>query len=139
MKKYISAEELQVLSYKLGAAVYKDLYFPDFIVAIWRGGAVIGCYVHELLKWKGLNPDHIAIRTSKYTGIDQAATTVQVHNLGYLKEKIVPGNRVLLVDDVWDSGHSIDAFVEKLEQDLGKELFESITVKVATVYYKPTR
>jgi hypothetical protein len=65
------------------------------------GGAPIGCYVHELLKYKGMwscgsaiwlnfckgvPTDHIAIRTSRFTGIEESNEEVIVHNLSYLKE-----------------------------------------------------
>lgn len=141
-KLYITPDELRKDSFVLGMKVIKDGFRPDFMVALWRGGAPIGCNIHELLKWKGINSDHIAIRTSKYTGIDKADSRVVVHNLSYLVENIKPGDKILLVDDVWDSGSSIVAFKETLEYRLIDACGGTSTptdVRVATMFYKPSR
>jgi uncharacterized protein len=136
-KSYINANDLQTDSYRLASKIYESGFKPDFIVAIWRGGAQIGCCVQEFLKYLGVNSDHIAIRTSRYTGIDQVSEQIQVHNLGYLVERLQPFSKVLLVDDVFDSGRSIMAVKKELELEL-KDRFPK-DFKVATVYYKPTR
>lgn len=107
------------------------------MVAIWRGGAPIGCHVHELFKFMNIHTDHIAIRTSKYTGIDKCNSTVTVHNLGYLKERLTSDSKVLLVDDIFDTGLSIDAIFAALHDQLGDKMPKDI--RVATVYYKPSR
>lgn len=148
MKHYIQPEDLRRDSFELAMKVVEDGYKPDFMVALWRGGAPIGCYVHELLKYKGIKTDHIAIRTSRYTGIDQAAEKVKVFNLNYLVKSICQAPtppKILLVDDVFDSGATIEAFVAKLsdkvdEYVLANSLNEcDYQLKIATVYYKPTR
>jgi uncharacterized protein len=136
-KVYVRPEDLRKDSYKLGALVLKDKFVPDFMVAIWRGGATIGICIHELMKYKGVNADHIAIRTSKYTGIDQANNKVSVHNLGYLKERLTKESKVLLVDDIFDTGHSISAIFDALTSSLKENMPNDI--RVATVYYKPSR
>jgi hypoxanthine phosphoribosyltransferase len=136
-KQFISPASLRIDSYQLAARVCLDNFVPDFIVAIWRGGAPIGCYVHEFLKRVGQNPDHIAIRTSRYKGIDVALDTIDVHNLGYLTERLKSDSKVLLIDDVWDSGLTIQAIRGRLTKDLGSNCPGDI--RVATVYYKPTR
>ena len=50
-KLYISPDEIRKDSYALGAKLFKDDFHPDFMVALWRGGAPIGCFIHEFLKW----------------------------------------------------------------------------------------
>lgn len=138
-KVFISPDTLRTASYELASKVVTSGFRPDFMVALWRGGAPVGCYVHEFLKWHKIETDHIAIRTSKYTGIDQAvpAGEVIVHNLGYLIDNCFKGANILLVDDVWDSGHTIEAFYDKLKKSIPAEM--DIDVHVATVYYKSER
>ena len=65
---YIGAQELLEDAFELGARVFESGFRPSFIVAIWRGGAPIGIAVQELLDYLGVETDHIAIRTSSYTG-----------------------------------------------------------------------
>lgn len=103
-KVFIDPITQRLDAFKLARNVIKSGFKPDFMVALWRGGCFIGMCMHELFKYVGWDVDHIAIRTSKYTGINEASSTVQVHNLTYLKERIKPGQSILLVDDVWDTG-----------------------------------
>lgn len=135
MKKFITPDELRKGSFDLAKQVVDDGFRPDFMVALWRGGAPIGCYVHEYLKYKGINTDHIAIRTSRYTGIDQVKEEIEVHSTSYLTEKVKPGNSILIVDDVWDSGHTIVAVLNKLISTLPAQ----VDIRVACLYYKPAR
>jgi hypoxanthine phosphoribosyltransferase len=137
MKVYVSPDSLRKDSYQLGSKVLQDGFKPDFMVAIWRGGATIGLCIHELMKYKGVNADHIAIRTSKYTGVDVANNKVTVHNLGYLKERLGKDSKVLLVDDIFDTGHSIEAIFDSFSSSLGDNM--PTDIRVATVFYKPSR
>lgn len=134
-KTFITPEQLRLDSFKLAKQIVESGSKPDSMVAVWRGGTFIGCCVHEFLKYKNIEVDHIAIRTSKYTGIDKCTTEVNVHNLGYLLERLKPGDTILLVDDVWDTGLTI----KKIKECLMEKGFPDITIKVATVYYKPTK
>ena len=70
-KYYITAQELLESSFRLAHMIYEDGFRPHFIVGIWRGGAPIGIAVQEYFEYKGVSTDHIAVRTSSYTGIDQ--------------------------------------------------------------------
>ncbi|QKF94822.1 hypoxanthine phosphoribosyltransferase [Fadolivirus algeromassiliense] len=137
MKHFVSADSLRTDSYQLAAKVVKSGFKPDYLVAIWRGGAPIGCYVHELLKYVGMKTDHIAIRTSRYSGIDQAHESVQVYNLGYLSERVNKSSKILLVDDVYDTGLSIKAVYDAFKERFGDNCPEDI--RTATVYFKPSR
>lgn len=134
-KRFISAESLKLDSYRLAKNVLMSGFKPDYMIALWRGGAPVGCYIHEFLKKCGCKPDHICIRTSRYHGVDQASETVQIHNLGYLLERLKKDDKVLLVDDVHDTGLTVKAFVEKLQEKLGCP----VELRVATVYFKPER
>ena len=136
-KLFVTPEQLRSDSYRLADNVLRDGFIPDFMVAIWRGGATIGICMHEFFKYLGKDVDHIAIRTSRYTGIDETKSQVAVHNLGYLLERMNKNSKVLLVDDVYDSGLSIDAIFTNLREKMGENMPEDI--RVATIYYKPTR
>lgn len=136
-KIYISADELLRDSFDLGLKVIESGFRPDFIVAVWRGGTPVGIAVQELLTYAGLDTDHIAIRTSYYKGIDQTSNQVQVHNLGYLLENLNHDHSLLLVDDVFDRGRSIEAILKELKRLLRRNMPEQ--TKVATVWYKPEK
>ena len=86
-KIYLDAQQLLEDSFRLAGLVYRSGYRPSFIVAVWRGGAPMGIAVQELLAYRGVETDHIAIRTSSYQAIDQQASHVRVYNLSYLIKK----------------------------------------------------
>lgn len=135
-KQFTTPDQLRSDSIKLGEKVIKDGFIPDYLVAVWRGGAGIGLYIHELLKYVYRTPvDHIAIRTSRYLNPTTTLSEVQVHNLGYLVERLKSNSKVLLVDDVYDSGLSLKAVIDTLQEKLGPEM--STDVRIATVDYKP--
>ena len=136
-KLYISANSLLADSFELGSRVLAAGFRPTFIVALWRGGAPVGIAVQELLEHRGVPTDHIAIRTSSYTGIDQQSKTVRVHGLDYLVSKLTAADRLLIVDDVFDSGRSLEAVQATLRERCGARLPQEL--RIATVYYKPAR
>lgn len=138
MKKvFITAEELLRDSFKLAKLVHDSDFDPDFIIGIWRGGAPVGIAIQEYLDYVDVKTDHIAIRTSSYTGIDQQEKTVRVHGLDYIVENINADDNVLLVDDVFDSGRSIDAIFESLKLKTRRNM--PLNVKIACPWYKPDR
>ena len=135
-KIYISANQLLADSFRLGIAVLDSGFRPSHLVGIWRGGAPVGIAVQELLDYHGHHCDHIAIRTSSYEGIDKQAE-VRVYALGYLVDTLNPDDSLLIIDDVFDSGRSIRAFISELKSRCRHNMPRDI--RIATVYYKPGR
>lgn len=136
-KTFISAEGLLRDSLQLGLDIVRSGFSPSFVVGIWRGGAPIGITVQEVLEYNHIECDHISIRTSSYSGIDEQARTVRVHAIDYLVSQLTFEDRLLLIDDVFDSGRSLQAVLDELTRRCRRNLPEQI--RIATVYYKPTR
>ena len=136
-KHFISADSLLADSFALGAAVLRAGFRPTFLAALWRGGAPVGIAVQELLESRGVHCDHIAVRTSSYTGIDQQQKTVRVHAMDHLVSHVGPYDRLLIIDDVFDSGRSLEAVIDELARRCGERTPRDI--RIATVYYKPAR
>ena len=136
-KIFISADSLLRDSLELGMQIVRSGFRPTFLVAIWRGGAPIGITVQEVLEFHGVECDHISIRTSSYTGIDQRTKTVRVHAIDYLVSRLSAEDRLLLIDDVFDSGLSLEAVMQELKKRCRRNLPENI--RIATAYFKPSR
>ncbi|GJL80530.1 MAG: hypoxanthine phosphoribosyltransferase [marine bacterium B5-7] len=134
-KIYISAQQLLDDSFQLAANILKSGFKPNFIIGIWRGGTPVGIAVQELMDYVGVETDHIAIRTSSYTGIGTQSTEVQVYGLGYIVRNINQEDALLIVDDVFDSGRSIDAVIKTLSERTRRNMPRE--VRVATPWYKP--
>ena len=133
-KVFINAQQLLEDSFKLAVKVYESGFRPDYIVGVWRGGAPVGIAVQELLHVLGTESDHIAIRTSSYTGIGERDKHVRVHGLTYLIKRLESEDSLLIVDDVHDSGLSIEQTILDLKRACKKNTPE---IRVATPYYKP--
>jgi uncharacterized protein len=136
-KIFISADSLLRDSMELARLIISSGLRPTWLVAMWRGGAPIGIAVQEVLEYHAIETDHIAIRTSSYLGIDTQAKTVRVHALDYLVSQLTFEDQLLLVDDVFDSGRSLEAVIQELTRRCKRNLPEII--RTATVYYKPSR
>ena len=131
---YITADELLADSFRLGLKILDSGFRPTHIVGIWRGGTPVGIAVQELLDFFGVKTDHVAIRTSLYTGIGTTAAQVQVHGLGYIVRHTRAEDALLIVDDVYDSGRSIRQVIDELRVRCGAHTPE---IRIATVYAKP--
>ena len=137
MKKlFISPSSLLEDSYELAWKIYESGYLPNYIIGVWRGGSPIGIAVQELLHVLGVLSDHGAIRTSYYTGVDTVKDDVQVLGLSYVIKKIQSEDRLLIVDDVHDTGISIDKIISTLSKACKKN---TPNIKVATTYFKPRK
>jgi hypothetical protein len=113
-KRLIKPEEEFNLSLQLAKKIWNGGYRPTHIVALWRGGCVPGTVVQSYFKKMGLACDHIAIRTSSYKGKEQS--TPEVYNLGYLSKAVTPSSKILFIDDIFDSGRTMDAVIHALAQ-----------------------
>ena len=141
-KLFIEEEALLNDSFRMAVSVYESGFAPTFIVGIWRGGSSVGIYVQECLQFLGVESDHISIRTS-YAGLPEYQkavddpSTIRVHGLQYLLENLNADDRLLIVDDVFNSGYSIEAVLNQLNKKL--RLNMPAGVRIATPYYKPAR
>lgn len=136
-KKILSAQELLLDSFRLGGMVLRDDFRPTMIVAIWRGGTPVGMAVQELMSYCGVDADHIAIRTSSYSGTKRHKGEVVVHGLNYIVNKICSDDSVLIVDDVFDTGNTIVAVINQLRKLARKNMPDNVSVAVP--WYKPSR
>ena len=134
-KLYIRSRELLEDSFRLAAAIYASGFRPHFIVGIWRGGSPVGIAVQEYFEFRGVETDHIAIRTSSYNGIADQSDTIRVHGLHYIIENVNAEDALLIVDDVFDSGRSIKAVLEELEDKTRRNM--PVNFKIACPWYKP--
>ena len=131
-KKYLSANEFLHDSWRLAAGVKASGWKPDILIALWRGGAAVGVSLHEFFKSSGWNVQHIPLKCASYTGIGENAGDV-VFTLGdEIFGLLRPGDRVLVVDDVFDTGKTAKAVKARIDA-AGAEM------RRACVYWKPEK
>mgnify|MGYP001554016275 CR=1 FL=1 len=140
-KIFIAADDLLRDSFQLAANVAASEFRPDFLVGLWRGGSGVGIAVQEGLEFLGIETDHIAIRTSyrgalSYSEMVSKAEAIRVHGLQYLLENLCAHHSLLIVDDVYSTGSSVQAVINQLTQKTRRNLPHDI--RIASVWYRPT-
>tara|TARA_R110000772_G_scaffold55236_26_gene126057 strand:- start:415 stop:978 length:564 start_codon:yes stop_codon:yes gene_type:complete len=132
-KQFVAAGELLNAAFELALVILASEFKPDLIIGIWRGGTPVAIAIQEVLEFAGIHCDHCAIRTSSYSSISQRSE-VKVQGLEYLNGQQRPGQSILLVDDVFDTGLSLQQVIKETE-DIYRENLPII--KIATPFYKP--
>ena len=130
-KEYISAEQLQLNAYQLGAMVLESGFCPDLLIGLWRGGAPIALAMHELLNYCQCHCEVISLAVSSYQGATRQRLQIDSLQLNFALSKINTGSRILLVDDVHDSGHTLAFVCQQLK--LAQQDY-----RIAVPYFKPT-
>ncbi|MEU1972425.1 phosphoribosyltransferase [Microbacterium sp. NPDC019599] len=110
----------------LARAILADAFVPDVVVAIARGGLLPAGAIAYGLGIKNCG----AINVEFYTGIGTVLDAPEVLP-PELDMTYLDGRRVLLVDDVADSGRTLDLAVKLLVE-------RGADVRSATIYTKPT-
>ena len=113
-KIYIDANTLIRDTWHLAAKVVKSGWRPDLILALWRGGALPGVALHEFLEFTGWDCDHLPLKCASYTGIGEAQEQVEFVLGDAVFQRIKRGAKILVVDDVLDSGRTAFAVRNKI-------------------------
>lgn len=128
-KRYIGAESYQRDCWRLAESVRKGGWRPDFILGLWRGGAPVAIAIHEFFKVTGWDVQHVPLKCSSYTGIGENDGEVVFTHGDIVFGMFRTGDRVLVVDDVFDTGKTAEAVRRRMDL-LG------VDVRVACVYWK---
>jgi uncharacterized protein len=136
-KLFISPNELYRDAFILAKEIFDSGYKPNYLLALWRGGAPVGCVVQEYLSRMKVKTDHISPRTSFYEEdrIEVRKKEVVVHGLGYVVNRANAEDSVLIIDDVWETGQSQQAVRKILEERMRKNFPKE--VRTAVIHYKP--
>ena len=142
-KIFISAEDLLRDSFELALRIHESDFRPSFILGVWRGGAPVGIAVQEVLETLDCPTNHFAIRTASYGARttsfngDESLPEVQVMGLQHVVDVVDAEDRLLIIDDIFDSGRSVEAILRGLRARCRKNTPQEF--RVATLYYKPKR
>lgn len=139
----LNENDYKLDSFRLARRIFDSGFMPDFVIPIWRGGAAPFLYVTEAFKRYGIDCEHAPAQGYSYNGVGKQGEVgirsideiISIIN-GQIPDKNGVNKiyrKILLGDDVFDSGKTMLAFVEKLK----KELKHEYKAKIATVYWKP--
>ncbi|MFQ5745241.1 MAG: phosphoribosyltransferase [Acidobacteriota bacterium] len=135
-KLFVDARTLLLNSLRLAQQVWDDGYRPNYLIGIWRGGTPPAIAIHEFFRLRGEDPYHTTIKTQSYRGMQRGEAGVEIKGLEHVIDVIEAGDRMLLVDDVFDTGHTMVAILDQIHRRARRNTPEC---RVAAVYYKPAR
>ena len=121
---YLTWDDIQRLAEKTADMIRRDGFDPDLMIAVSRGGFDPARIISDQLSIRKL----ASLQIFYYSGVNDKRDKPEV--LFPLNAQI-EGLKVLVVDDVSDSGHSLIAVKEYIKNNGAAE------VKIATLHYKP--
>ena len=121
-KQHLTWTQIEELSIRL-ADLLPAVY--EVMLVITRGGMVPACIISERLNLRNI----LVAAVMFYTG--QERTLEKPIFLQFPADPLLNGRRVLIVDDVWDSGRTIMAVRERVLDAGGFP-------ETAVLHYKPT-
>jgi hypoxanthine phosphoribosyltransferase len=110
IKEFLPFDVVRNNALKLAHRIYHDGFVPDVIYVSLRGGAYMGNVISEYFKIvrKGLRPCYYAAVVARsYTDIGNN-DKVSVDGWTYSPEYLRTGDKVLLVDDIFDTGRTVN-------------------------------
>jgi hypoxanthine phosphoribosyltransferase len=133
-KEFVPYNVVRNNALKMAYRIHQDGFIPDVIYVSLRGGAYIGNVISEYFKIvrKDARPIlYAAVVARSYSDINKR-DQVRVDGWTYSPEYLRSGDKVLLVDDIYDTGRTINHLTEViLEKGLPRK-----DVKVAVHDYK---
>ena len=119
-KEFLPYQTVRNNALKIAHQIYKDGFIPNIIYVSLRGGAYLGNLISEyfkILQRRASPVYYAAVVARSYTGV-QDAGEVKVEGWTYSPESLRKGDKILLVDDIFDSGNTIN-YLAKIILDRG--------------------
>ncbi len=136
-KDFLPYTDVRNNAIKLAYKIYKDGFIPDVIYVSLRGGAYIGNIFSEffkIIREKERPVFYAAVVARSYTDV-RAHESVRIDGWTYNPEHLRHGDKILLVDDIFDSGKTINYLAEVIiEKGIPRE-----DLKIAVHDYKVIR
>jgi len=112
-KNFISFEQVRNNALLMAQNIVESSFIPDIVYVSLRGGAYLGNVLSEYLRF--FTPEkkrlfYAAVVAHSYTNI-KSQQQVRVDGWTYDPKYLRSGDRVLFVDDIYDSGHTINHLV----------------------------
>ena len=133
-KEFLQFDTERVNALLLADRIYRDGFIPNVIYVSLRGGAYLGNVISEYFKLvrKGERPVYYAAVVARsYIGVAESEK-IMIDGWTYSPDHLRVGDKILLVDDIFDSGKTINYLAEVI---LSKGIPRS-DLKIAVHDYK---
>jgi uncharacterized protein len=112
-KEFLSYQVIRNNAIKLAHKIHEEGFVPDVIYVSLRGGAYLGNVISEYFKVvrRGQRPVfYAAVVARSYTDVREHEA-IRIDGWTYNPKYLRSGDKVLLVDDIFDSGRTINHLV----------------------------
>lgn len=118
IKEFLPYDVVRNDALKLAYKMYNiDGFVPDVIYCSLRGGAYMANVISEYYKIAHKNHHPVlyaAVVARSYTDVRKSNPRVYVDGWTYPPANLRPGDRIMLIDDIFDTGNTINALVDIL-------------------------
>jgi len=117
-KEFLQFDTVRDNAIKLAHSIYSQGFTPDVIYVSLRGGAYLGNIISEYYKivHKGARPVYYAAVVARsYTDVAKAEH-VRVDGWTYSPDYLRVGDKVLLIDDIFDTGRTINHLAQVITE-----------------------
>ncbi|GHV61293.1 phosphoribosyltransferase [Spirochaetia bacterium] len=113
-KEFLPYDTVRNNTLKLAHRIYHDGFIPDVIYVSLRGGAYLGNVISEYFKIvrKDAHPVYYAAVVARSYSDVRTSDKITVEGWTYAPEHLRIGDKVLLVDDIFDTGQTINHLAE---------------------------
>jgi hypoxanthine phosphoribosyltransferase len=113
-KEFLPYNTVRNNALKMAHRIFQDGFIPDVIYVSLRGGVYLGNVISEYFKifQRRARPVYYAAVVARsYTGVHES-DEVKVEGWTYAPDSLRTGDKILLVDDIFDSGKTINHLAE---------------------------
>ena len=114
MKEFLPYDSVRIDALKLAHKIYQqDKFVPDVIYTSLRGGAYMANVISEYYKVALKNHKPVlyaAVVARSYTDVSQHSA-VRMDGWTYSPDHLRAGDKIMLVDDIFDSGRTLNYLV----------------------------
>ena len=109
-KEFLPYDTVRNNGLKMAYRIYTDGFIPNVIYVSLRGGVYLGNVISEYFKFiqRRTHPVYYAsVVARSYTGVSESEE-IKVEGWTYPTEALRTGDKILLVDDIFDTGRTIN-------------------------------
>ncbi|MBP8252793.1 MAG: phosphoribosyltransferase [Herpetosiphon sp.] len=121
IKHVLSWDEVESLVEQIDQQIADDY---DALLVVTRGGMIPACLLSQRRNWRNI----LVAAVQFYTGIGKTRDIPTF--LQFPADPLIAGKKLLVVDDIWDSGRTIAAVKQRLDAT-------GASYEVAVLHFKP--
>ena len=114
MKEFLDFYTVRNNALLMADRILNEGFIPDIVYMLLRGGSGIGNVFIEFFRLSGCPVKTAAAVAESYAGVRQPEAALRLSGWTCAPASLKRGSRVLLVDDIFDSGRTINCVADEI-------------------------